>query len=160
MVDLIKLIWIKFIRGSVRKSTQDWLRNPQNVPLLLNTCNIDDHTGGAPPNSFASDGNNDGLSAVGEVISQLLGKKKTFLYKSTIIVRGVSDQMRQSIWQNKYKELVQLLPTDTVRQMRTYQMDTAKLVDSVELWQNAFNIYVSIYTAKHPESAPGLMQYM
>ena len=60
---------------------------------------------------------------------------------------------------DKYQISVQNTETGAPASFCLEPVSRPKKIMSIEVWQQAFNIFVGLYTQKHPHEAPALMKY-
>jgi hypothetical protein len=99
-----------------------------------------------------------------------------FINPDCIIVNQVPQSIKEKIWSNQYIELQNLLKKDLGQDSGFKQQiqvvngelvispagnsSTSKLIDKIEVWTDAFLIFICIYVQKHPNQTINIMQYL
>lgn len=103
------------------------------------------------------------VETLNTAILKLLGKKEnTFSLPATTLNRGISDQLRLKIWNNKYINFLDLVSrSDAPYDDKDYNERPQKgaKINSHHLWAKAFAIYHSVYIQRFPELSSALCQY-
>ena len=99
---------------------------------------------------------------------------QVFLSSSLPIDSRVSAKLRGKIWDEEYVDFGSLLsnPVHDKYQISLQNSEAGlpaslclepiskpKKIHNIEAWQQAFSIFVGVYTQKHPHEAPALMKY-
>lgn len=139
-------------QNSDKSSTQPNIAGNQTLGLLQAPAKPDDLF--VPTSSVES---------LNSTLVKLLGKKEnTFTLASTSLDRGISDNLRLKIWNNKFVNFLDLVSrSDSVSDDKD-GLDRAPRgpkINSHPLWAKAFAIYHSIYVQRFPELSASLCQY-
>ena len=116
-------------------------------------------------------------SVLGDVTTHVTGTNPRDLFQSSTlsIDAKVTNKLKEKIWCNEFIDFGSLLVNPimankfhlTIHNVADSQTPALsfepnakpKKVSSIEIWQNAFRIFVGVYTQKFPSEAPALMKY-
>ena len=96
------------------------------------------------------------LSASLPIDSQLSAKIKEKIWNEEFVDFG---SLLSNSVHDKYQISVQNTDTGAPASFCLEPVSRPKKIMSIEVWQQAFNIFVGVYTQKHPHEAPALMKY-
>ena len=96
------------------------------------------------------------LSASLPIDSQLSAKIKEKIWNEEFVDFG---SLLSNSVHDKYQISVQNTETGASACFCLEPVSRPKKIMSIEVWQQAFNIFVGVYTQKHPHEAPALMKY-
>ena len=98
---------------------------------------------------------------------------RLYMHHAIPLGATVPDNVRRLIWDDEFVELSTLLPEtmdkalhpkNAVIENLANPVLTAKdhntTISSLDLWQTAFSVFISIYVENNPEAAKGLIKYM
>ncbi|MEW8544663.1 MAG: hypothetical protein AB2693_14135 [Candidatus Thiodiazotropha sp.] len=81
---------------------------------------------------------------------------------------GIDSKIKGKIWANQYIELNSLLPSKRKERLELVdngdgvircKKSNSSSINTIDLWLEAFHVFVAIYTAKYPTEAPSLMKH-
>lgn len=103
-----------------------------------------------------------------------MGTHRLYQHHSVPLGATVPESIKRQIWANDFVELGLLLPESLEKALKPKNIVLENFFDknvlsvkehnttisSLDLWQTAFSVYMSIYIEKHPTNASGMLKYM
>jgi hypothetical protein len=102
----------------------------------------------------------------------MASSSRLYMHHAIPLGATVPDNVRMLIWADEFVELSTLLPETMDKALKPKNVvienlanpvltvkDHNTTISSLDFWQTAFPVFISVYAENHPEAAQGLIKY-
>lgn len=113
------------------------------------------------------------MDQTSNVINEGTNTNRLYMFQSLPLGASVPENIKRQIWANDFVKLGTLLPETMEKALKPKNVvienvhhpvltlkDEDTTISSLDLWQTAFSIFMSVYLEKHHNAAAGMLKYM